>query len=51
MFTDYLELSDDVRIFYKVYGSLDESNKKINPQQRTLIFLHGGPGVVGYTLL
>jgi hypothetical protein len=37
MFTDYFELPDG-RIFYKVYGSSDESNKKINPQQRTLIY-------------
>lgn len=50
MFIDYFEIPNDIRIFYKVYGSTDESNRKIDPQQQTLIFLHGGPGVVDHTL-
>jgi pimeloyl-ACP methyl ester carboxylesterase len=48
MFTDYLEIKDDFRMFYKVYGSTYQT--KINPDQPALIFLHGGPGVVDHSL-
>lgn len=50
MFTDYLIIKNDIRIFYKVYGSKNESQKELNPNQPTLIFLHGGPGVVDHSL-
>jgi len=50
MFTNYLEIKNDIRIFYKVYGSTKESSNQINDEQPTLIFLHGGPGVVDHTL-
>lgn len=50
MFTNYFEIEDGVRIFYKVYASSKEANKEIDNEQPTLIFLHGGPGVVDHTL-
>jgi len=50
MFTNYLEIKNDIKIFYKVYGSQKESNNQINSEQPTLIFLHGGPGVVDHSL-
>lgn len=48
MFSHYLEIKDDIRLFYKVYGSTKKD--AINPNQPTLIFLHGGPGVVDHSL-
>jgi pimeloyl-ACP methyl ester carboxylesterase len=48
MFTGYLEIKNDIRIFYKVYGSTNSD--QINNAQPTLIFLHGGPGVVDHSL-
>jgi pimeloyl-ACP methyl ester carboxylesterase len=50
MFTNYLEIENDIRIFYKVYGSTREAEGEINTNQPTLIFLHGGPGVVDHSL-
>ena len=48
MFSNYFELEDGMRLFYKVYGST--AGDEINLEQPTLIFLHGGPGVVDHSL-
>lgn len=50
MFTGYLQLNEEIRLFYKVYCSTKDSEEKIDSNQPTLIFLHGGPGVVDHTL-
>lgn len=49
MFESYQKI-DDVTLYYKVYGSELEAFKKVKKTQLTLIFLHGGPGVVDHTL-
>ncbi|MBA3537306.1 MAG: alpha/beta hydrolase [Tatlockia sp.] len=50
MFTGYLKIEKDVRLFYKVYASTKDADERIAGDQPTLIFLHGGPGVVDHTL-
>jgi proline iminopeptidase len=50
MFTSYFEIEEDTRIFFKVYGSRTDIDKLIDHTQPTLIFLHGGPGVVDHSI-
>lgn len=50
MFTDYFQIDDNCRLFYKVYSSRLEDFHRVDTTQPTLIFLHGGPGVVDHTI-
>jgi pimeloyl-ACP methyl ester carboxylesterase len=50
MFSAYLQLDDDCRLFYKVYGSSRGEKKEVDTDKPTLIFLPGGPGVVDLSL-
>lgn len=50
-FSKYLEIEkDECRIFYEVFGSNYHDRSKVDCNQPTMIFLHGGPGVVDHSL-
>lgn len=44
MFTTYINIGD-ISLFTKVFNSRFEDKQLIDPEQKTLILLHGGPGM------